>query len=175
MTYYYLIASLPAVALDAAPSLSWEGFLRRCDELLSPDDRRAVDELAAPIDAPSVQPFIGRWRQSEIRVRNAVAKTRAARLRRDAAPHLRTQEGFDLRTVHAVTDAFSKDNPREREAALDRLRWVLAEEAAGGDLFGIDALLAYAVKLKLAERWAKFDRDAGRRRVERLINMKSEA
>ena len=175
MKYYYFVAALPAVSLDGPFSLSWEDFLRRCDEFLQPDDRRAIEALSEPIDVPARHPFIARWRRMEVQVRNAVVRNRAARLRRDATPYLRDQEGFDLRIVNAVGDAFSKENPRDREAALDRLRWALIEEAAGVDPFALDAVLAYALKLRLAERWARLDRPAGRRAIESFVNRPPES
>ena len=50
----------------------------------------------------------------------------------------------------------------QREEALDRFRWQQLEVMAGFDMFSIQALLAYGLKLKLVERWAPLSEDRGR-------------
>jgi hypothetical protein len=45
----------------------------------------------------------------------------------------------------------------EAEKALDLERWQLLEELACGHYFDLDALLIYALKLLILERWAKIN------------------
>jgi hypothetical protein len=74
----------------------------------------------------------------------------------------------------AVTDAFAKPNPLERELTLDRCRWQLADDLALRAAFGLSAVLAYAVKLQIAARWAGLKDEPGRQRVEELVRAKPE-
>jgi hypothetical protein len=46
-----------------------------------------------------------------------------------------------------------KTTPLERERALDRVRWNLLDELAGFDPFDSATALAYALKLRITERW----------------------
>ena len=55
------------------------------------------------------------------------------------------------------------DDPLERELALDRLRWTLLDELAVSQAFGFQAVLAYGLKLRLAEKWAAMDEAEGLR------------
>jgi hypothetical protein len=74
-----------------------------------------------------------------------------------------------------VTDAFTRINPLEQEAELDRARWVLADDLALTEPFGLAGILAFAVKLRIAERWAGFDEEKGRKNVEELILASAES
>jgi hypothetical protein len=169
MNYYYLAASLPSLALEGPLPLSFERFRALCAEHLSREDLEALDELDRPVTDSSRRCLVRAWREGEIRVRNAVARARAARLRVDAAPALREQQGVDLGAEKAVAEAFAKRSPAERELALDRFRWQRIEELAGYNAFSGRALLAYGLKLRLAERWAGMKEEAGRRKAEAVL------
>jgi Protein of unknown function (DUF2764) len=53
------------------------------------------------------------------------------------------------------------EDPHARELLLDRLRWTLLDELAARPAFGLQAVLAYGLKLRLAEKWAAMDEAAG--------------
>ena len=57
----------------------------------------------------------------------------------------------------------------KREQALDRCRWHVVEELALPDPFGLAAVLAFAIKLRIAERWAALNETVGERKVEDFI------
>lgn len=162
MNYYYFAASLPTVALDAAPPLTLAQFLNRCREHLDPADLEAVRLLAEEADAPAPHPFVQAWRDRETQLRNALVRARAARLRCEAAPYLRPVAAADASLDKAAADALSRPTPLERELELDRVRWNQAAQLAGFNPFSMDALLAYTIKLKLADRWATLSEQAGR-------------
>jgi hypothetical protein len=169
MKYYYLAASLPALALDQPPPFSFSGFRALCAGHLGDDDMAALDELDRPPAGPPRHPFVRAWAAAETRLRNAVARARAARLRRDPAESLREQEGADFFTEKAVADAMARPDPLEREMALDRLRWRLIEDLAGHDPFDGRAVLAYGAKLRLAGRWAALAEPAAWNFVESVV------
>lgn len=169
--YYYLMASVPMLSLGETPAISSEDFRRACAEHLTQRDMAALDALGQEPPAPG----IGReWHASETRIRNAAARLRAARLKRDAAQYTREQVGVDLAAEEAVGDAFARPNPMERERAIDRLRWQQIETLTGYDPFSSDAVLAYALKLRLAERWARLEDEAGLERADRMVENEPE-
>ncbi|MCX7934921.1 MAG: DUF2764 domain-containing protein [Planctomycetota bacterium] len=134
-------------------------------EHLTAPDFAALEEALAEAETPR-HPWNRRWREVETKIRNASARQRGQRLRRDVALYLRPQEGVDLALEKAVADAWQRPTPLEREKALDRLRWERLEELAGYDIFHLTAILAYALRLRLCERWAAWDAAAGRERVQ---------
>lgn len=177
MNYYYFAASLPTLSLDERPPFSSERFHDLCRSHLSGNDLQALDELTAagdvPADADSPRPahaYVTAWREHETQVRNAVARARGARHKRDATPFLRESAGFDLSIERAVADAFARPTPLAREQALDRFRWNRAEELAGYSPFSCAAILAYAIKFRLSERWAAMSAEQGRQVAETIVS-----
>jgi hypothetical protein len=175
MNYYFLVASLPMLALGAAPAIHEDEFLQRCREQLTPDDLATLLDLWDREGAAARHPFTRGWRDLDAQVRNAVARERGPRVGRDPQPHLRPAEGLDVRLRTRVQDAFTRPTPLEREQELERLRWALADELAGLNPFALDAVLAYALKLKSAWHWTRLDPEAGRRRVEDFVSQAAAA
>jgi hypothetical protein len=95
---------------------------------------------------------------AELRLRSALARLRAQRAGADpgtlpAAP--------DVRAADVAARAMATDGPLERELLLDRYRWELLEAAAAFPAFGVQAVFAYALKLRLVEKWSAMDDEAG--------------
>ena len=174
MNYYYFAASLPTLALDGKPPFSRKGFAAQCRANLSPAHARAFaaltdDSIAAP------HPFVKVWRELDAQIRNQVAALRAARRKVEAGPFLRPDVPFSADTAKAVSDAFALPNPLQRERAIDRFRWDQIERIQGFDMFSINAILGYAVKLQLVDRWASLSDERGRTRASDLIEQRSRA
>jgi hypothetical protein len=140
-----------------------------CREHLTESDLSALAELVEPGSGRAVNPFVRAWRDKETQLRNAVAKLRAERLQRDASPYLHEHEGQDTRVEKAASEAFGGKTPMDRELALDRFRWNQIEETAGFNPFATEAMLAYALKLRLAERWAGLDAERAAAKVEEIL------
>ena len=109
------------------------------------------------------------WLARETEIRNTIGRLRAAKVRVDAEPFLRPCRELDLYTEKAVAEAMSKLQPLERELDLDRLRWSLLEDLLRFDPFGLPAVIAYALKLKLVERWSALTVEKGRTVVEEYL------
>ncbi len=172
MNYYYLIASLPGLALEAPAPFSLDQFEALGHIHLSPPDQAVLGAVLHPDPTqPPAHPFCAAWRDCETRLRNAIAKVRAARRNADPTPYLQSVPGIDLSLEKNVSDAFARSQPAERELDLDRIRWHSADALAGFDPFAFDVLLAYAVKLGLVLRWQNLTEPRGRERVERLLTL----
>ena len=170
MKYYYLAASLPSLALGEDPPVSGAQFDELCREHLRPDHLQALEEMRNAFEQAPHHGVIREWAAGETCLRNAVVTHRATRLRRDADPYLREQAGVDLYTEKETNDAFARPNPLDREMALDRIRWRHADELAGYDPFDVRAILAYGIKLRLAERWAAMSDEEGSKKAEEIVN-----
>ena len=170
MSYYYLISSLPGITLDASPELSLDAFRSLCADHLSQGDGLA---LTCVLDLEAAQapthPFAASWGARETQLRNAAVRLRAAKRQQDAGSFLRDHTGFDVGLEEGVEEAFNQPHPLARERALDQIRWQVLDELAGTDPFGSGAVLAYGVKLQIAERWADMDQAAGQAKVNAAI------
>jgi len=148
--------------------MSMERFRALCAEHLDPRGMKAVDSLMDP-DMPPASRFVAEWRNRETQVRNAVARARAARAKKDASRFLREARGIDVRIERAVEEAMGRQNPMDREIAIDSLRWKLAEELVGFNPFSLDAILSYAVRLNLVLRRTGWKADDGAAALEKII------
>ena len=61
------------------------------------------------------------------------------------------------------------EGPLEAELAADRIRWDMAGELTSTRTFSEEAIYAFAVRLGLAARWEALGAEAGRARLERLV------
>lgn len=173
MSYYYLVATLPIFPLEGPPPMSGSAFLDLCRQHLSETDAARLNRLwsddPAATELVAETDFVSRWQARDIQMRNAIARHRAGLLRRDAAPFLRPHPGMDATLEKSVADALGKESPLEREASLDKLRWTIVETLAGTDPFSADAVFAYALKLRIAERWSAMTDEEGQTRVSALL------
>ena len=169
MNYYYFAAALPTLSLESRPTLSFDEFRSLCREHLCRRDLDALDDIAETNGNTSRHPFVRAWRGEEQTLRNTIAGIRAARLKIDASTHLREPRGFDSSIERTANDAFAKDNPLDREMALDKFRWGRIEDLAGYEPFEGRSVLAYALKLILAERWALMSEEEGGKRADQMI------
>jgi hypothetical protein len=169
MSLIYLLASLPTLNPDAAPGITVESFREACRDQLP---AATAATAAALLDGtPSRHPFVATWRGKEAALRNAVARERAKRKGKDAAPWLRPAPEGDSRIGSLVEDAFQQPDPLKRERDLDRIRWQVAEELQGFDPFTSRAVFVYAIKLALLSRWHALDAALGRQVFDRLARV----
>lgn len=170
MSYYYLVSSLPSISLDAKPALSLDAFRSSCADHLSEHDAYALNSLLNIDGVPVDHTFVNNWIARETQLRNASARLRAAKLQKDAVDFVREHSGFDVGIEDSVEEAFNHSNPMKRERALDKIRWTTLDELAGADPFSVNIVLAYAIKLRLAERWAAMDPEQGQTKIEEAIS-----
>ncbi len=165
--HVYLVSSLPFLRFGEKPPLGAEAFRAACVGWLSGDELAQVDALLENRE-PSEDPAAGVW-NAEVQLRNAVVRVRAKNRGIDAGRFLQPHEGFSVTLEKQVTDAFTRPDPLEQEMDLDRARWMLADELALTDPYGLPGVLAFAVQVRIAERWAQLDEEAGKEKVEELI------
>jgi hypothetical protein len=139
---YFLIASLPAIALTQPPPIPRARLLEQAAEQLAPRD--VVKVRAALEGVPSA---------AELRIRVACARQRAARWGQD--PRGLPDPGLPrLLLEQEAAEALRAAHPLERERALDALRWRTIDDEFATAPFSAAAVAGYAGQLALAERWA---------------------
>jgi len=170
MAYFYLVSSLPSLSLDADPPFTTADFRFRCQGALSTRDLHELDGVLNGKAGEGKSRFARKWHGLETQLRNAVVRQRASRLGVDARSSLRDHPGFDTYVEKAVAEAMARPNPLDQEQALDRCRWYLLDQLALDEPFGLSAVLGFAVKLQLAERWSALTDAAGRRQFQDIVN-----
>jgi len=168
--YIYLVASLPRLELTGAPPISSAALLVAGDGILRPDhweDLRAIVE-----DRPQdvVAPEGRRLVDEESRLRAALARARAQRAGAELPAMTHRQAEYDPRAAEVAARAMALEDPLERELALARHRWASLDAAATFPAFGVQAVFAYALKLRLAEKWTAMSDEAGLDAAHRVVD-----
>jgi len=159
--YVYLVTSLPHLDFAGAPPFTSAELLFSCGGVLRQDhweDLRAiVADRPRDVRAPEARRLV----DAETRLRSALARIRAQRAGVDYAADAHPQAGFEARADEVAARAMAVADPLEREMLLDRHRWALLDEAASQPAFGVQAVFAYAFKLRLVEKWAALSEQGG--------------
>ena len=172
--YHYLTSSLPALSLEAPPPFSPDEFRFKCQGVLGKGDLAELDSVLAGRAAEGHSAFARAWAGADAQIRNTAAKARGAKLGVEAKPFLKSHPGYAVWLDKEVGDALAKASPLARETGLDLARWKFVEDLARADASGLPAVLAFAVKLTLATRWAAMKEEAGRERLEQLVSQLEE-
>lgn len=196
--FEYIIASLPVLLPDYryAEGKGFGNFIAEIRENLSDADNATLDLLLDGFDETKLgedfyagalrhrNRFIRNWFRFDLGLRNAKVRYLNARLGRPADLDVLTGEnpeaedadieGFRFRAEEldeagAISDILAEENLLAREKALDDLSWKKADELTVFDYFDLEAVLAFVVKLRIADRWLVLDPEEGRERFRRLV------
>ena len=170
MAFYYLAASLPALSIEGPVPIGRERFLEACAPELPARALADVVMLLEGREREASHAWIRAWVNRDTQLRNALARLRSAKADVDEAPYLREHEGFEVFLEKSAAEIMGRPNPLERELALDRLRWKMAESMAAFEPFGLPAIFSYALRLRIALRWSGLTPDRGREAVRKLID-----
>jgi len=174
MSYYFLIASLPALQIGDDPPFTTEEYIERCAGTLSKREMHILNHVLHCETVCESNGLANKWFALETQLRNAVAKLRASKYGVDAKEYLRPHPGCSGLVESIVTDAFTRDDPLEVEQELDRGRWLLADQLIGENPFGFGNVLAYGIKLRIVQRWANMDVHEGKKKLEAVITANTE-
>ncbi|MBP7829605.1 MAG: DUF2764 family protein [Kiritimatiellae bacterium] len=169
MKPYYLVASLPTLVLGDPLPLDAEAFRAACANMLDDSEMAELTLMLEDRVDEASSGFAKAWLNADRQLRNAVARVRAGRRSAEVRSFLREHEGYDVGIEKAVTDAYTRPDPLERELFLDRYRWQRLDDLAREEPFGFAAVLAYALKLRLSARWAGLNDEAGAARLTELL------
>lgn len=171
--YIYLISSLPSLHFGSKPPISFVGFLKACEGLISDWDMeliRSIGNLGLE-SAKAKNTTLKKWLGFETMLRNELVMIRSVRKKIDPAKYLR--EGplpeSDY-AAHIAINASRKPSLLDAERALDLDRWRQLDELAIGHYFDMDTLVIYACKLLMLERWDKIQSAENKKMLEEALN-----
>lgn len=161
-SYYYLIAGLPMLRADGEIPFGYEEFLSQCASAV---DEETYEKLASLTLASDEGPLLSDWAVFYRQFAEELAYQRLVRMGRPAeVPAER-----DADAIKAVTAAIAAKNPLEAEEILLELQFEKLDELVSLHFFDETVLFGYALKLRLLERKAAFDKAAGRAEFDRLF------
>jgi hypothetical protein len=169
--YPYLISSLPMLQFGGKPAFSFDRFIEMCEGLIPDEDLAQVKQCAGDAflqKAPS-QPALAQWAAFETGLRNELVRLRAVRKKIDAQKYLRPDGSGDVAMYHIAMNSHRIPSLVESEKFLDRERWHRLEELSFGHYFDCDALIVYALKLRILLRWEIIDRADKQEALERIL------
>ena len=171
MSYYYLISSLPAIILGEKPYYSSEEFMSLCSAWIGKSDIEKLSRLTlSPEHINTDNRFIRDWYKYEEIIRNSSVKNRAAKLNKDPLPYLKPEDKIYTDIERGVQDSFSAANPREKEMALDRLRWETIDFLETQHFFDLEKLCAYKLRLLICEKWIARKTETGQKNLSTILD-----
>lgn len=205
MSHYYVVSSLPELALAEGVPLRLEGFAFNLHGVLDEDELFCVGAVlavegraatfsravrGASIDLSSAfdphvgggvdvdalcdaasHRFVRTWCDINRQRKEALACARQhSRGLLDhtttCAPH---SGDITASLEQAVAASFRHGDPLQTEMEIERARWRILDELVLPDPFGLTAVLAFAVRLAINERWDAMSTKAGSARLEELV------
>ncbi len=162
---YYLMSQLPAFSINAGAVLpfSEDYFVELCSRFLNKKSIKLLECLS--LEPPrkikkTGSILVDKWYNWERNVRLCLAQIRAQKLQKDFSLTL-DENSFAPDVIQTARTASGFDSPLEAEEFLNAERVNALNNFAPQDGFSIDAVFAYALKLKLAIRIKKFNEESG--------------
>ena len=183
--YEYIIAGLPLLQQDGRENPDTEAILAEIREQLGSKDILILDLLLDSYEplklnadlylkaAASRNRFIRNFFEMDLGVRNAKVEYLNRTLGRP--------EGTDILILDPEKEATEFEQKAEvdaileggdilaRERGLDDFYWKAVDTLTVMDVFDLDVILAFVVKLKLVERWLRLDEATGRELFRKLV------
>ena len=183
--YEFIIAGLPLLSQDGRENPDTGALLDEICEQLSSSDRSALDFLLSSYEPETLNAefylkaeksrnrFIREFFSLDLGVRNTKVEYLNRKLGRP--------EGTDILIPAPESDSVESEKKEEvnaileggdilaRERGLDDFYWKSADELTVLDVFDLDVILAFVVKLKLVERWLRLDEATGRELFRKLV------
>ncbi len=162
---YYLVAQLPSfsVSEDSTQKLpiTVEYYKDLCARFMSPEKAFLAQDLSLepPLEMEETgSEFLDKWYDRERGLRLALAQIRALRMKKDLKDLPTATDGEMIQVARTAT---GMDNPLAAEQYLNQYRLSVLERLAPMDMFSVDAVFNYGLKLMLCERMRKFNKDEG--------------
>ena len=189
--YEYIIAGLPFLSQDGREAPDTEAILEDIRGQLSEKDAETLDFLLSAYAPDTLGPgfymkagkhrnrFIREFFSLDLGVRNAKVEYLNRSLGRPEGtdiviPRLTEDQDLNGEPVEferkpEVDAILQTDDILGRERALDDFYWKAADAITVLDVFDLDVILAFVVKLKLVERWLRLDEATGRELFRKLV------
>jgi hypothetical protein len=129
--------------------------------------------------------FSNDWFQFELNVRNIISALNARKYKvpyehqiigtGEVSDIIRKSHSRDfglsneLEYMEELIAISAKEDMREREQAIDELKWKYLDEAVFFHYFTIEKILAFVIKLGMIERWLSIDKDHSNELFKKLL------
>ncbi len=154
--YVYFMSSLPVLHFDGNMPFAFDKFLESCRQFIPERDYKLISHLPQADNYDQglpKTPVLRKWVLFDGLLRNELAKIRASRKHLEAARYLRMDYASDISVTHLASAVHRNPSIIEAEKMLDYARWNKLEELSQGQYFNFEALVVYAYKLLILERW----------------------
>ncbi|MGP1586968.1 MAG: hypothetical protein ACTTHG_01345 [Treponemataceae bacterium] len=163
---YYLMSQLPAFSITQSNPLpvTEEYFIDLCSRFMNKDCVKLMKELSlTPPQKETIctSKLVNQYYDFERKLRIALAQMRAQKMKKDFEDEyvLFPQVPGDVMSI--ARNAIAMESPLDAEDYLNKSRADFICKIQPIDNFSDDAVFAYALKLKLAMRIKKFNKEAG--------------
>ncbi len=184
--YEYIIAGLPLLSSDGRDAPDAGILLDEIRAQLSGKDRETLDFLLKGYDPEALgrdfylealkhrNRFIRKYFELDLGMRNAKVEYLNSSLHRPAGKDIVTlydeEENPVFEAKGEVDAILGGDDILTRERAIDDFYWKSVDEITVMDVFDLDLILAFVVKLKLVDRWMRLDEQTGRELFRKLVS-----
>ena len=163
---YYLVSQLPAFSITQNEPLpvTEEYFLDLCSRFMNKKVLKVLESLT--LEPPKEFEKTGftvldKWYDFERSLRIALAYLRAQKMKKDFTDPTNLLSKVSPEVMQVARTAMAFESPLEAEDYLDQIRIEYLTNNLPYDNFSDDAVIAYGLKLKLANRVKKFNEEAG--------------
>lgn len=181
--YEYILASLPEISAGFTGISDAESVIEEIRSLLDGNDLTEMSLLDSYFseEGPGKEfylkartsgcRFIREYFEYDRTVRNTKVTYLNSRLGRPGGTDiLLFDEEEELSPCPEAEDALNRTDLIEREKALDDLMWAKVDELTSLDILDLDLIIAFIIKLKIADRWMKLDAEKGRELLRKLVD-----
>lgn len=173
MAEYYLMSQLPSldgIGDNMALPITEERFTELCYRYLGKAAQKEIGKLTLiPPQKPekSSSAVLSGWYESERKLRIALAKIRAEKMKKSFDTE---NEYLPTELLRVVKAAVEDDSPLEAEKLLNTYRLELLETLRPMDNFSEETVFYYGLKLKLLLRTRQFDANTGSAAYKNIYN-----
>ena len=162
MKQYYLVSQLPDISnAERSLTITESSYRDLCSRFLSKAEVEVLNELSLvpPKEPePTGSKFLDAWYDRERNLRFALAQVRAQRMKRDAQ---QVPPSCTVDIMQAARTAVGMDSPLSAEKFLYEYRIGVLDSLRTLDMFSVDAVYEYGIRLLLTARMKKFNKEAG--------------
>ena len=162
-SYYYLVSSLPELSADGEMPISYEEFLKCCENNVDEENYRRLASLSV---SSTEGPLLKEWNASYGSLIRELNQQRSLALGKPY-PSDFDKDGMNAQVVNAVLSA---KNPLEAEQILLDHEFSLLDSLIGLHMFDAEVVFGYALKLKLLERKSCFEKEKGQAEFRHLFD-----
>lgn len=166
-SYYYLVATLPSLRYDGVLPFTTDDFLELCKGQVSDAHYRLL--VSAITGDVKSHRFLSTYQHFADMVTNELTEARSRKLSL-SDPAYRNEGDKEAKIAETVRQALATEDVLQAELLLLQLHWKFLDDLSALHTFDIEALLSYALKLKMLQRKSLFSREEGNVEFKRLFS-----